>query len=261
VLPALGVERVVGLVDGVLRTIRNQPTVLVGSSRVPLVQLSQVLELEQGHTRAPENRVAVVLGTGTQRVAFEVDAVLGDQEVQVKSLGRCLERVRNVSGVTVLGDGRLALILHVHDLLQSARLAAGAERPADTGPHSGNEARPVRILLAEDSITARSLLRNILEVAGYEVKATVDGAEAWAALKLERFDAVVSDIEMPRMNGFDLTARIRSDPALAELPVVLITALASREDRERGVDVGASAYMHKGDFDQQRLLEVLRRLT
>ena len=114
--------------------------------------------------------------------------------------------------------------------------------------------------MAEDSITARMLLKNILESAGYRVKTAVDGADAWTALKTEPFDLVVSDIQMPRLNGFELTARIRGDQQLAELPVVLVTALASREDRERGIDVGANAYIVKSSFDQSNLLEVIRRL-
>jgi two-component system chemotaxis sensor kinase CheA len=112
----------------------------------------------------------------------------------------------------------------------------------------------------EDSITARSLLKNILEAAGYRVATAVDGVDAWSVLKLEKFQLVVSDVEMPQMNGFDLTARIRADRDLAELPVLLLTALDSREDRERGIDVGANAYIVKGDFDQDRLLEVVARL-
>ena len=117
-----------------------------------------------------------------------------------------------------------------------------------------------RILIAEDSVTSRMLLRGILESAGYQVKTAVDGMEAFTALRLERFDLVVSDVEMPRMDGFNLTARIRAERALADTPVVLVTALESREDRERGIDVGANAYLVKSNLDQGNLLEALRRL-
>ena len=117
------------------------------------------------------------------------------------------------------------------------------------------------ILIAEDSITSRMLLKGILEGAGYRVKTAVDGMDAFTILRAERFDLVVSDVEMPRLNGFDLTARIRADRKLAELPVVLVTALESREDRERGIDVGASAYLVKSSFDQSNLLEAVRRLA
>ena len=117
------------------------------------------------------------------------------------------------------------------------------------------------VLVAEDSITSRTLLKNILETAGYEVRTVVDGVEAMAALGDRDFDLVITDIEMPRMNGFDLTARIRADTRLSQLPVMLVTSLESREDRERGVDVGANAYITKGSFDQTTLLETARRLV
>jgi two-component system chemotaxis sensor kinase CheA len=150
-------------------------------------------------------------------------------------------------------------ILNTGDLIKSAarvealprREAAAAEVPT----------RQKSILLAEDSITARMLLKNILEGAGYHVRAVVDGLEAWTALKSEPFDVLVSDIQMPRLNGFDLTARIRADQKLSDLPVVLVTALSSREDRERGIDVGANAYMVKSSFDQSNLLDVVQRLV
>jgi two-component system chemotaxis sensor kinase CheA len=105
------------------------------------------------------------------------------------------------------------------------------------------------------------LLKNILETSGYLVKTAVDGIDAISQLKTEKFDAVVSDVDMPRMNGFNLTEKIRADKKLAELPVVLVTALGSREDRERGIDVGANAYIVKSSFDQSNLLETLRRFV
>jgi two-component system chemotaxis sensor kinase CheA len=104
------------------------------------------------------------------------------------------------------------------------------------------------------------LLKAILESAGYRVKTAVDGMEAFTLLRSEHFDLVVSDVEMPRLNGFDLTVRIRADKKLAQLPLVLVTALESREDRERGIDVGANAYLVKSSFDQSNLIEAVRRL-
>ncbi len=113
----------------------------------------------------------------------------------------------------------------------------------------------------EDSITARALLRSILEGAGYNVNTAIDGLDGLTQLRSGGYDAVVSDVEMPRMNGFDLTAMIRADKKLSEVPVILVTALQSREDRERGMDVGANAYIVKNDFDQSNLLDVMERLT
>jgi two-component system chemotaxis sensor kinase CheA len=158
-----------------------------------------------------------------------------------------------------LPTGVLAPILNIYDLLKSAMKVGTMVASEAQFPETGS-ARLRSILVVEDSITARGLLRSILESAGYRVKTAVDGMEAWAALNLEPFDLVVSDVEMPRMNGFELTARIRNDKQLEELPVVLVTALESREDRERGVDVGANAYILKGGFEQGTLLEAVRRL-
>ena len=115
--------------------------------------------------------------------------------------------------------------------------------------------------MVEDSITSRMLLKGILESAGYQVKTAVDGVDGFTALREDRFDLVVSDVEMPRMTGFDLTARIRADKRLTEMPVVLVTSLESRPDRERGIEVGADAYLVKSNFDQSNLLEVVRKLV
>jgi two-component system chemotaxis sensor kinase CheA len=179
--------------------------------------------------------------------------------VLVKRLTRPLSRVRNIAGATVLGSGEVAPILNVSDLLKSARQAGGSTRAAAAPTVAAAPAR--RVLVAEDSITSRMLIKGMLESAGYEVKTAVDGLEAFTSLRSERFDVLVSDVEMPRLNGFDLTARVRADRNLAELPVILVTALESREDRERGIDVGASAYLVKSDLDQSNLLEALRRLA
>jgi two-component system chemotaxis sensor kinase CheA len=188
-----------------------------------------------------------------------VDEVVDEQEVLAKTLGKHLAHVPNVSGATVLGTGRVVPILEGPDLLKSAIETRVSSRRTDA-PSNEPQKRKKSILVAEDSITTRALLRNILEAVGYDVQIAIDGAEAFAALKTSTFDLVISDVDMPRMSGFALTAKIRSDPKLAELPVVLVTALSSKEDRERGIDAGANAYIVKSSFDQSNLLEALRRL-
>ena len=112
----------------------------------------------------------------------------------------------------------------------------------------------------EDSITSRTLIKNILESAGYEVTTAIDGYDGFAALQERAFDLVVSDIQMPRLNGLDLTEKIRSDERFGSLPVVLVTSMSTPEDRQRGIDVGADAYIVKSSFDQSNLLETIKRL-
>lgn len=256
VLPSSGVERVLRVEAAGVRTVENREAVEVGGQAVALVRLADVLGVRAAAPEPAILHLAVVEGGG-RRIAFAVDAVLGDQEVLVKGLGPQLRRVPNVAGATLLGPGRVVPVLNVADLLVSAqqlRLQAGAPAVPAAAP------RQQSVLVAEDSLTARLLLKNILESAGFRVETAVDGMDALTTLRNGQFDLVVSDVEMPRLDGFDLTARIRADKKLADLPVVLVTALESREHKERGIEVGANAYIVKSSFDQSNLFEVIGRL-
>lgn len=262
IVPTAQVERVTRFNSQDVQTVEGRNTLVLDGRVVALVDLAAVLQLPPAPPRAdrPAATPALILGAGEQRVAFAVDAVLDEREVLVKRFTKPLSRVRNIAGATILGSGEVAPILNVTDLLRSARIAAATVRTH--APQQRTPPPPAkRLLVVEDSITSRMLLKGILESAGYDVKTAVDGIEAFTALRTGRFDLVVSDVEMPRMNGFDLTVRIRADRALAELPVVLVTALESREDRERGIDVGAHAYLVKSSLDQSNLLEAVARLV
>lgn len=264
VIPALSVERATRVDQLDIMTVENRATIPLDGQAVALVSLGDVLELPRQKLpyrdatgKAPEKAAVVVLGLGQRRVAFGVDEILGEQEVLVKALGRQLARVRNVAGASVLGTGQVVAVLNVADLLKSA-VRQTAPPPVAAETHEAVEKQA--ILVVEDSITSRALLKNILESAGYLVTTAVDGVDAYTTLKTGAFDLIVSDVEMPRMDGFDLTAKVRADKQLGELPVVLVTSLESREHRERGIDVGANAYIVKSSFDQSNLLEVIRRL-
>jgi two-component system chemotaxis sensor kinase CheA len=265
VIPTAGVERVLRVKQDEISLVQNREVIHLEERAVPLVQLAGVLELPPPQTNADHSpqkqtyRQIVIVGATDRRKAFVVDQIIKEQEVLVKQLGKQLARVRNVAGATVLGSGQVVPILHVPDMLKSAeRVWAGQGQ----SPETAKEADKLQqsILIAEDSITSRMLLKNILEGAGYRVRATVDGIDALTALKTERVDLLVSDIEMPRMDGFELTAKIRADQKLANLPIILVTSLGSPEDRERGIDAGADAYLTKSSFDQTNLLSIIRRL-
>ncbi len=261
VVPTGQVERVARARPDDVQTVEGRETISFGGRAVALVWLADALELPPVEYKgmAPGGVPVIILGSNGQRVAFAVDEVLDEQEVLVKPLAKPLSRVRNIAAATVLGSGQVAPILNVADLLKSARKLAGASARLTAGAAPA-QADARSILVAEDSITSRMLLKGILESAGYKVKVAVDGMEAFTLLRAESFDLLVSDVEMPRLNGFDLTARIRADKKLAELPVVLVTALETREDRERGIDAGANAYIVKSSLDQSNLIEAVRRL-
>ena len=257
VIPTAKVERVTRVDRDRIGRVEQRETVTLNEAPLALVRLGQVLELVQPEKAESRRLCLVVLHSGGQSVAFAVDRVVSEQEVLLKPLGRQLLRVRNVAGATVLGSGEVVPVLNVRDLLRSVEIGSSGTALSSEGREA--ERRP-SVLVAEDSITSRTLLKNILGAAGYDVTVAVDGQEAWEMLGRSAYDLVVSDVEMPRMDGFDLTARIRSDSRRAEIPVVLVTSLESREDRERGVDVGADAYIVKSSFDQGNLLDVLKRL-
>ena len=258
IIPAVSVERVALVANKNIQTVENRESIALDGKALSLVWLSDVLEFPRAQSEPSDHLQVVILIQGVDRIAFRVDAVLAEQEVLVKGLGQQLKRVRNVAGASVLGTGQVVPVLNIPDLMLSAIRPATKPLASVLGEIPTSAKRS--ILVVEDSITSRALIKNILESAGYNVTTAVDGVEAYTALKSGVFDLVVSDVEMPRMDGFDLTAKVRSDKRLAEMPIVLVTALESREHRERGMDVGANAYIVKSNFDQSNLLEVIGRL-
>lgn len=229
---------------------------------IPVSGLAGLLELgqptldENTGTQLPP-RTCAVLCQDNDCFAVFVDALIGEQEVVLKPRSALVEHVRSIVGATILDDGRICMVLNTQDLYHSTR--ARALHTHATEPVVAKNARKT-VLLAEDSLATRTLETRILEQAGYEVITAADGQEAWARLAEQTFDAVITDVMMPKLSGLELTEKIRSSSKYHELPVVLVTSLASDEDRKRGLDAGASAYLTKTAFDQQILLDCLQRL-
>lgn len=257
VFPTTHVEQVARVAARDIGTIEGREVVDLGGQTITVARLAEVLDTTAPPLPTDAWVSLVIAGAGGKRVAFMVDQVIGEQEVLAKGLGRQLARVRNIAAATVLGNGRVAAILHVPDLIKSARRVRA--RPVADGMPPVAPARK-SILVAEDSITSRQLLKGILEAAGYTVATAVDGLDAYTQLRTHAFDLLVSDVDMPHLDGCELTARVRADQTLAELPVVLVTTLDSAADRERGADAGANAYLVKSGFDQDNLLQVIGRL-
>ncbi|MBL6982371.1 MAG: hybrid sensor histidine kinase/response regulator, partial [Anaerolineales bacterium] len=253
-VPTTTVERMMLVSPASLGSIEGKPAIRTQDQPLPLLSLARVLELHgEEKPLAPNQKIPViVVGVVEKRVAFRVDAFQGTQEVVIKNLGSQLKRVRNVAGATILGSGQVVMILNIADLIQSAQLAPGTKTLV---PVEVSEISRRRVLVVDDSITTRTLEKNILENAGYDVLVAADGVEAWGLVQGERFDAIVADIDMPRMDGFKLTEKVKADDLYAELPLVLVTSLESPEDRIRGMEAGADAYITKGAFDQKNLLE------
>jgi two-component system, chemotaxis family, sensor kinase CheA len=242
--------------------VEGRDAILHQGRPVSVARLADLLELPQPAEfgkacAAPAASPCVVLLQSGEAFGVLVDALLDEQEVVLKPQSALLERVRNVAGATILDSGEICMVLNAQDLLASIRKGAAPAAPPETVEAA---ARKKAILLAEDSITTRTQEVRILENAGYEVVAAADGLEAWNRLATRAFDAVVTDIIMPNLDGLGLAERIRREPRYAELPIILVTSLASDEDKRRGLEAGANAYLTKPAFDQKLLLDCLERL-
>jgi len=257
-VPTLSTQRVLRLDSSQIHSIEGRPTFSLDQRTVPIVSLAGLLGIAADAPAASDLQDLLLLGPEQEPIAFAVDDVLGEDDLLVKQLGPQLIRVRHIAGVSVLGDGSLLPLLNTHDLLKSAR-GAPSQLPEVFESDQPRTSTAHRILVVDDSITSRTLLKNVLESYGYEVKTACDGLDALALLQNETFDLVSSDVEMPKMDGFELTAHLRADEQFSRLPVVLVTSLESVEDRQRGVDVGADAYIVKSSFDQSNLLEIIRK--
>jgi two-component system chemotaxis sensor kinase CheA len=259
-VPKVNLLRVLRLESTNIKMVENREAFDFQGGLVPLFKLADLLEVTNRKVKdevAPYLLVAVVRA-GDDIIGLTVDEILEEQEVLVKRLGTPLNRVRNVSGVTILRTGEAVPVLNVSDLVKTA--TAQAIKPGAIAAHFLQTTAKKRILVVDDTLTSRMLVKNIMEAAGYLVKTAADGVEALAELHAEPFDMLLADVEMPRMDGLELTRKVREENKFADLPVVLLTSLATKEHRERGVQAGANAYFVKGKFDQSGLLEVIKRL-
>ncbi len=233
----------------------GRPMITVNDRAVGLAWLADVLE----RPVESDPHYALVLATGERRMAFLVDDLVAEQEMVVKSLNPELAHVRHVAGATLLGSGDVVIILNVSDLIKSAQGQTPA-RSTVLQPTETTEPVIRTILVVDDSITTRTLERNILEAAGYDVVTATNGVEALDILERVTCSIVVADVEMPIMNGFELTARIKKHDRFKAIPVIIVTSLESSAHKEQGFRNGADAYIVKGNFDQGELLQTVRQL-
>jgi len=225
---------------------------------VPLVDLADVLGMRDVR---PATGPVVIVSALNRRVAVRVDALRGEREGVVKPLGPLLARVPGYVGATFLDDGSIALIADGRHIVRRSTRIAPPVLPTEPAAPVPVEASP-KVLVVDDQFTVRELQRSILSGAGYTVLTARDGREALELLEQEPdVRLVLSDVEMPVMDGFALLLTLRDDPRWATLPVVIVSSRGSEEDRRRGAEAGADAYVDKAEFDQRALLETVQRLV
>jgi two-component system chemotaxis sensor kinase CheA len=245
--------------DAVL-AVEGRPALMVQGEAVGMADLAGVLALDGG---VPARGPAVVLSTTTDRHAFRVDELLGHRDVVVADLGAVLPRLDMVGGASVEPDGSVMLVLDPEGLVARARHSprvagegiAQTARDAVPEPAAG---RRQRVLVVDDALAIRELQRSILERAGYEVVTAGDGAEALELLAGLPADLVLTDVEMPRMDGLELARAIRGTETIAATPILMLTSRGDEADRRRGLEAGADRYLVKTAFDERVLLSAVR---
>ncbi|WP_224982081.1 hybrid sensor histidine kinase/response regulator [Geomonas agri] len=238
-------------------TMGSGEVIKVRGATTPLYSLSGMLGLPEHRTAGDAPLSAVVLKHCDQRIACIVEAHLGYSEVVVKGLGKQFRNVRFLFGATILGDGNPALILNVPDLFESGR---GVQRAPLSAEEMQAAQRRLKVLVVDDSITTRTMEQSILASQGYAVTTAVSGEDALEKSTAEQFDLVISDVEMPGINGFELTRALRESEQYRETPVIIVSSLSRDEDKRQALQSGAQAYIVKGAFDQGLLLETVQML-
>jgi two-component system chemotaxis sensor kinase CheA len=248
-LSADAVERVLLLLPADVGTVAGRATVQVAQQQVPFAWLSQLLGLAPGQL-AHKGQPALLLALGAQRAVLAVDEVLGQQEVVVGSLGRRAARATYLAGASVLDDGRVVGVLNAAEVIRRVQ-PTGSRGPATSA---------ARILVADDSLTTRSAMKALLELAGYQVVAAADGEEAFRLLRDPGAALLISDVQMPGLDGLGLVRRVKADPRLRAIPTILVTSLDAPEDRAAGLEAGADGYLVKREVEGGKLLDLVRQL-
>ncbi len=263
-LPVSRVVRVVKLTSNSIQTLENRQYFMLDAKQyVGLVDARQILEVTGSPIQTQEVS-AVILGQGRQLYGLAVDRILYETDLVQRPLDPRLGKVQDVSAAAFLVDGTPVLILDTEDLIRSIeKVVAGKPlQKVRHGEDADDRAHEIarRILVVDDSITVRTIESNLLKDQGYEVDVAVDGAEAWNAVRVHQYDLVLTDIDMPRMDGIALVSHIRNDSRLAELPVIVVSYKDREEDRLRGMEAGADMYLTKGSFQDNSFVKVVADL-
>jgi two-component system sensor histidine kinase and response regulator WspE len=253
-LPVAKIERVLRVAADDIHTLEDKQFFVLGGEHVGLISAAQLLAL--GETPSAPALPVIVIGNPQRRYALAVDAIIGEQSLAVQPLDAMFGKLRDISSAALLDDGSPVLILDVADLL------VGIERLAGSGglrrlQRAAGVTRHKRILVVDDSLTVREMERKLLAARGFEVDTAVDGIDGWNAVRTHQYDLVITDVDMPRMDGIELVTLIKNDNRLHTLPAMIVSYKDRPQDRARGVEAGADYYLTKGSFHDETLLEAV----
>jgi two-component system sensor histidine kinase and response regulator WspE len=259
-IPLSRIDRTLRLDTSQVESLEGRQYFTLGTQHVGLVFASQVLECTGGAENSDFLPV-VVLGERVHLSGLVVDRFIGERNLVVHTLDPRLGKIQDISAASLLENGDPCLIIDVDDMLRSIDiLIAGGRLNRIHDKQSGPDVHSKRILVVDDSITVREVERNMLVTRGYQVDVAVDGMDGWNAVRMEDYDLVISDIDMPRMNGFEFVRLIKQDERLSKTPVMIVSYKDREEDRQRGLEAGADYYLTKGSFHDETLIEAVMDL-
>ncbi len=256
-VPVTKIERIMRIAREDIHTLEDKQFFALGHEHVGLVSAAQLLEV--GSAAIADGALpVVVIGSSQQRHALAVDAIRGEASLAVQPIEDMFGKVKSVSAAALLDDGSPVLILDIDDVLAGiARLAqTGALRRLEGLPEKARSAAR-RVLVVDDSLTVREVERKLLASRGYEVDVAVDGMDGWNAVRSQRYDLVITDVDMPRMDGIELVMLIKKDEQLRRIPVMIVSYKDRPEDRSRGIEAGADYYLAKGSFHDETLIDAV----
>ncbi|RZA19379.1 MAG: hybrid sensor histidine kinase/response regulator [Proteobacteria bacterium] len=243
-----------------LTTIEGRHVIKNKDVFIPIMALSNLLGMKETSVTSDQDTFSfAILKLGEKRLALAVDSLVGEKEGLIKELGLPLSRSNRFAGGILLDRNAIALVIHPPSLFE-AYLQLKSGRPLEIA-QKAQEKPKLRILVVDDSFTTRILEKSILEAKGYNVSVATDGLEALAFLKAHDVDLIISDVEMPRMDGLALLREVRSMPRTAKTPVIMVSSRDTREEQERGLNLGADAYLSKQEFNQTVLLDTIRQVV
>lgn len=259
--PLSRVDRTTTLKTSEIQSNGQRLSFLLEDQNIPLIDGESVLELASSGTPDDETAV-VVIRDRSHRYGVIVDRFVDLRELVVRPLDTRLSKVQDLYAASLMQDGSIVLILDVQDLVRSIdRVLHGEEltRPVASAART-QTSRKKRVLLVEDSVTVREVERNLLKNSGFDVDVAVNGVDGWNAVRSGQYDLVITDVDMPRMNGIELVSRIRKEPGIRNIPVIIVSYKERESDRKVGLEAGADEYLSKSSFHDETLLNAVGRL-
>jgi len=253
--PLARVHRIVRVESSELSSVEGRQHFTLDGRQVGLVWGHQLLDI--GASAAGESMCVVVIGDHEATWGIVVDRFMGEQELVLRGLDARLQKVQDIGGASLLPDGSPLLVLDVDDVMRTASTLAAGGRLDPMRKESAPAKARKRVLVVDDSLTVRELERKMIESLGYMVDVAVDGMDGWNAMRAGHYDLVVTDVDMPRMDGIELVTLIKRDAALKAIPVMIVSYKDRDEDRRRGLDAGADYYLTKGSFYDETMLRAI----